>query len=727
MPSEPAPDAATASPATPAAVAPPFIGGAAVAAIAAVAVFLLAGAVFAVTLAGDFWYDEINVLTRGGPIRLGLDPWAHFAAPRLGFERYRPLYTWSLALNYALGGFDPFGYHVINCLLHAATAAAVFLALRGRLLGQRAAFLAALLFAVHAVHVEPVANTVQRSGPLAGALVLAAWGFYLKDGKAAALAALAFYFVALFAYEGVAPFAAVFVLFDRASGRWAREGTRACLLRGAGFAVPLGLYAALRAAALRSGSLALVPYFHDQPWIVAVLTEARFFVDHYLPGLLVGTRPACDYSPPSYMNAGPSDPAAWLAAAALVSVVAGAARAWWARRSLVAAALLSVPLLLLPVSNLLFPVYALGAQRFAYLPSLGVCLAAAVLTDRVLASASALRRRAATAAFGLLLAAHAAVAVHGAWSLNQPLRAYAYCLGIAPRNPAFLTGAGLALEGSGRPEAARACLEQALDLAPENCLVLVALASLELRQGRWERAEVLYGRVTRAAYPVEAAAGWTGLAETAVLRARPDEARRLCDRALELDPRHGGALELKGRFLLGQGRGDEALSWFERAVAAAPESAGAWFGLGLVRRQRGELVEAEACLRRAAGRAGFPEARVLLGLTVEDLGRPEEAVAAWDQALAARPDWLPARRNRARVLLALGRAEEARADLERIVAADPNLWEERARLAAALDALGRRKEAAAELRRLLDQARERPEFQPLRAHVEAELERLGKD
>ena len=34
-------------------------------------------------------------------------------------EWYRPLTLYSSALNYSLGGLDPFGYHAANILLHA--------------------------------------------------------------------------------------------------------------------------------------------------------------------------------------------------------------------------------------------------------------------------------------------------------------------------------------------------------------------------------------------------------------------------------------------------------------------------------------------------------------------------------------------------------------------------------------------------------------------------------
>src|SRR5947208_3339583 len=72
-----------------------------------------------------------------------------------------------------LHGDRPWAFHLVNLLLHAAVSAAVA-ELTRRMIGQRAAYLAGLLFAAHPVHVEAVAGIVGRAEEMATIGILAA-------------------------------------------------------------------------------------------------------------------------------------------------------------------------------------------------------------------------------------------------------------------------------------------------------------------------------------------------------------------------------------------------------------------------------------------------------------------------------------------------------------------------------------------------------------------------
>src|SRR5262249_21402948 len=75
--------------------------------------------------------------------------------------------TWaSYQLDYALGGLSPAGYHRTNVVLHAATAALLFLVLF-RLTGAAGrSCVVACLFAFHRVQVESVAWVTERKDVL---------------------------------------------------------------------------------------------------------------------------------------------------------------------------------------------------------------------------------------------------------------------------------------------------------------------------------------------------------------------------------------------------------------------------------------------------------------------------------------------------------------------------------------------------------------------------------
>ncbi len=96
----------------------------------------------------------------------------------------RPVQLFSLMLDSLLWGKKPAGYHLTSNILHAANAAMVFLLLVtlvrsgkrqfSEVSGAICAFVAAILFAVHPLLVEPVAEVSSREDPLAVFFVLIA-------------------------------------------------------------------------------------------------------------------------------------------------------------------------------------------------------------------------------------------------------------------------------------------------------------------------------------------------------------------------------------------------------------------------------------------------------------------------------------------------------------------------------------------------------------------------
>lgn len=127
-------------------------------------------------IAGQFVWDDddyvLNNLTLRSLAGLGaiwLDP---SATPQ-----YYPLVHTSFWIEYRLWGLSPAGYHVTNILLHAAGACVLWRVLH--LLELRGAWLVAMIFAIHPVHVESVAWITERKNVLSGVLYLAAMLTYL--------------------------------------------------------------------------------------------------------------------------------------------------------------------------------------------------------------------------------------------------------------------------------------------------------------------------------------------------------------------------------------------------------------------------------------------------------------------------------------------------------------------------------------------------------------------
>ena len=143
----------------------------------ALALLALVLVAYAPALDAGFVWDDDDYVTANTTLR-SVDGLARIWAEPGAVPQYYPLAFTSLWLDYRLWGLRPFGYHLVNVLLHGVNAVLLW-----RLLGVLAvpgAWLGAAVFAVHPVHVESVAWVTERKNVLSGALYLAAFLAYLR-------------------------------------------------------------------------------------------------------------------------------------------------------------------------------------------------------------------------------------------------------------------------------------------------------------------------------------------------------------------------------------------------------------------------------------------------------------------------------------------------------------------------------------------------------------------
>jgi len=149
-----------------------LVGAALVAALVAIVVYLN-------TLGNGFALDDQHIVLEneaihtlaGIPGALGSPYWPGELGRVLGL--WRPLSSVALGLVWVVSDGAPQGFHLLNVALHAG-ATAVLVLLLGRFLPVGAALLAGLVFAVHPVHVEAVANVVGVAELLSALLFLLA-------------------------------------------------------------------------------------------------------------------------------------------------------------------------------------------------------------------------------------------------------------------------------------------------------------------------------------------------------------------------------------------------------------------------------------------------------------------------------------------------------------------------------------------------------------------------
>ena len=179
-----------------------------------------ASLVYAPSIAGDFVYDDGELILRNPSIR-DLRPWKSI----LGYEPARPLLTLTWALNYAVGGEKPWSYHLVNVLIHSMNAAILaslfyWMARRlGRPDPHRSALLGACLFAASPMAAETVAYVASRSSALVALFALASLrvAASVLSGRAAlaaCVAALALFLLAAATKEEAAAVPLLLLLLD---------------------------------------------------------------------------------------------------------------------------------------------------------------------------------------------------------------------------------------------------------------------------------------------------------------------------------------------------------------------------------------------------------------------------------------------------------------------------------------------------------------------------------
>lgn len=501
------------------------------------AVAALAFLAFANTLGHGLVYDDKLILWSP----LVRDPWnlralftsEYYDSPKGNLEIYRPLTNATFVLNYAINrwisgdGADPFGFHLATVTCHVFASVLVFAWLDRLGAAPAMAWTAALLFAVHPLHSEAVANVSGRSEPLAAAFGLA---FLIVHRRGHILGAAGLYLCALWSKESAIAFLPVAVLVDWLVpvGAPARRMSSyaACALTLLGWFL------------LRAGALSDPPSpisFIDNPLVRVstlerVLTAAKVQL-MYLRLEILPFGLSTDYSFDHVALArGPLDPAV-LGCAGVVLLASYVAVRSYRATPFVAVAIVAYGLCWAVTSNVFITIGTLMAERLAYAPSIFVCLLASL----------------------------------GAWSLARHVGTRAIVVAIG-----LCTLAGLALTVAQnrvwRDESS--LYRDQVRTAPDSAKSHLNLAQNLVAAGDLAAAAAEYETSLRIA--PDYAWSWYLLGDTHARLNERDRAIEAWRRAIEVDPAHIEArVRLIGE-LLALGRRSPALPHMTELVARDP-------------------------------------------------------------------------------------------------------------------------------------------------------------
>lgn len=345
----------------------------------AVAIALACLLAYAISLRNGFAFDDV-VLIPGDPrVRDGqlgallMRPYWNDTTLAL----YRPLTSLSYALDWFVAPDNAAWFHFANIIWHLLASLLGYLLLT-KYFDVRAALVAGLIFALHPVHVEAVANVVGRGELMAATFFLAACLLWHSDhtrGMRLVLTSIC-YALALLSKESAVVLPAVLFIIDGARKRNAGDYT-----------IFFGVFALFML--LRFSIIGGVAPSRLDPSIEVTTTYGQRFLTALQAWpveaklLLFPRTLLADYGPRILLPITQFNSLAALGLTLLCATVLGGIVALLQRKYLWALALLWFPITILPVSNLLVPIGVLVAERTLYLPSLAISFAVAALLSQV--------------------------------------------------------------------------------------------------------------------------------------------------------------------------------------------------------------------------------------------------------------------------------------------------------------------------------------------------------
>jgi tetratricopeptide (TPR) repeat protein len=619
-------------------------------------------------------YDDDLYVTNSPQVRAGLtSDGLAWAFTSFHGANWFPLTRISWLLDSELFGMDPRAFHRTSLALHAAGALLLLAALFAMSGALWRSALAAAIFALHPLQVEAVAWASARKDVLSGlffALVLLAWTRYARDGRRLhyALAALALA-LGLLAKQMLVTLPFALLLFDAwplgrlrdpASGRLSRSRLRRAVVEKLPLLAIAAAAAVVVVLAQRSGgaiqSLDVIPL--ELRVANAGVAYAAYLGDAIWPSGLAVFYP---------YDAEALTPARVGAAALLLGLATGLALGLSRRLPWLAVGWLFFVGTLVPVIGLVQLGQAARADRYMYLPLIGLALAAAWGLGELAARGRSARALSVGLALAALLGLGAATnAQVRTWRDSEAL--FEHALRVTRDNHVAHLDLGLAYLNAGRLDEAAQHLETALRLAPASTMARGILGELRLRQRRWPDAAASF-RSALESGDRDAARWRAGLGqalfELGELEASVESYRRA------LRGRTGAAAVHAnlGLALAALGRHREAIESYREALRLDPGLAEAHGNLGISLVAQGEEAEGVEHLERAVALdAGLAVAHAHLGEALARRGATASALERLDEAVRLRPrdPGLRAARGRVREQAGLGAGalEDYRAALD---------------------------------------------------------------
>ncbi len=668
-------------------------------------------------------YDDAQYITQNSRIHAGLTLGNVAWAFQTGYAgNWHPLTWLSHMLDCQLYGLNPGGHHLTNVLFHVANTVLLFGLLR-RLTNAfwRSAFVAAL-FAWHPMHVESVAWVAERKDVLSAFFwILTIWAYwrYTEESKVQSPKSKVFYLIALFLFAlgllskpMVVTLPLVLLLLDYwPLGRVTGSRLPLLLEKVPFFALTFISCVVTFLVQRKGGAVAA----SDVPMSMR-LENALNSCLSYVEKLLWPQR-LCILYPYSFHL-----PLARVIAAALLMLAITVIAARCARnRPYLIVGWLWFLIMLVPVIGLVQVGEQAMADRYTYLPSIGLFLMLAW---------EASERLGARAGGRWVLGALAVLCLSGCLTVSVvQLRCWRNSVTLFTQALNVTTDNALAQSNLGAALAAQGKLPEALDHFQEALRIRPFYREAQINE---EKALVLQGKLDEAvnfntsllkSHPDDSAVHHR-LALVLVQQGKLDEAIEHFHAALRGNPQDDTALANLGLALARQGREEEAMVCYRQALQIAPDNAYAHYGLAQALDTQDKLDEAGVQYQQALSiKPDLAEAHNGLGAILAAQGKFEAAGEHLRAALQFKPDFPEARYNFGNAWLSQGKMEEAITNYMEAIRLRPGYFEAQFNFA---NALARQQQWAAALEHYSEALRLRPDFADAHGNIGVALDHLGR-
>ncbi len=583
-------------------------------------------------------------------------------------KMYVPLVPLSFSLEYALWGLNPFGYHLTNLLLHLGNSLLVFvlvLRLSGHLL---AALVASLFFGIHPLHVESVAWVTERKDMLSTLFFLGALLFYLRyqEDRRTVLYALSFvaFVLSLLAKPMGVTFPLILFLCDYLSAR-------PCTTRSVVEKFPF-----LMVSTLFSIVAVLTQYSAGGPHVprLYTLTEnlliACWGLIFYLGKTLMPVQLSAFYPYPAEISL--RLPTFFLPPILLLALAAGV---WFSQRytrKIIFGSLFFL-LTLLPVLNVVQFHMLAAADRYMYIPSIGLFYLAGVAFHRIYFLKIHWEK---TKKVSLMVLLGVIVTTLGTltwqrsnvWEDSETL--WLSVLKNDPGIPVVHNNLGNVYLKKGRMDAAIAEYKKAISLNPNDASLYNNLGAAYLKKGRLDAAIAEYQKAI--SLNSDDALAYINLGNAYSKKGRLDAAIAEYQRAISRNPDDALAHNNLGNAYLGKGETDAAIAEYQKAISLNPADSLAHYNLGVAYGGKGELDAAIAEYQKTISlNPTNAPAHTNLGIIYARKGELDKAIAEYKRAISLNPADAVAHYNLGIIHEGTGKLDEAIVEYKKAVSLDP--------------------------------------------------------